>query len=253
MKVNAIQGTDGTGTPNNTQAVNTGEDFASYMPATASLDEIFDEASKTYNVPKNLIKAIAKAESDFNPNATSRKGAQGIMQLMPGTAKELGVSDAYDPYQNIMGGTKYIGQILQSYHGDIKLALAAYNAGFDKVAKYGGVPPYEETRNFIAKITQYMDEGVNLPDAFYSVAGGIGKDGIAMAASLEEAEEGYYHDILERLFSYEDYLKFVDLYMKVQEAQEDKEKKEDQEQEQKSESYDAYKRLQYNPAVINLR
>lgn len=252
MKVNAIQGTDGTGAQNNTQAVSAGEDFASYMPATVSLDEIFEEASKTYNVPKNLIKAIAKAESDFNPNATSRKGAQGVMQLMPGTAKELGVSDAYDPYQNIMGGTKYIAQMLQSFNGDVTLALAAYNAGSDKVSKYGGVPPYEETRNYIAKITQYMNEGVNLPNESYSMAGGVGKDGIAMAASLEEAEESYYHDILERLFSYEDYLKFVDLYMKVQEAQEKKEDEQD-EQEQNSDSYNAYKRLKYNPAAINLR
>ena len=128
MRVNAIQGMDGAGAQSNAQAVGAGEDFSSYLPTTASLDQIFEEASRTYNVPKNLIKAIAKAESDFNPNATSGAGAQGIMQLMPATARELGVTDAYDPYQNIMGGTKYISQMLAKYDGNITLALAAYNA-----------------------------------------------------------------------------------------------------------------------------
>ena len=86
MKVNAVQGAGGPASQNNTQAVGSEQDFSSYLPATASLDQIFEEASRTYNVPKDLIKAIAKAESDFNPNATSRAGAQGIMQLMPQTA-----------------------------------------------------------------------------------------------------------------------------------------------------------------------
>ena len=157
MRVNAIQGIDGTGAQGNAQAVGTGEDFSSYLPATASLDQIFEEASRTYHVPKDLIKAIAKAESDFNPNATSGAGAQGIMQLMPATARELGVTDAYDPYQNIMGGTKYISQMLAKYDGNVTLALAAYNAGSNNVAKYGGVPPFKETQNYVVKVTQYVN------------------------------------------------------------------------------------------------
>ena len=102
MRVNALQSMDGTVMQPTISEVGQKEDFSSYLQTTASLEQIFTEASQTYNVPKNLIKAIAKAESDFNPNATSGAGAQGIMQLMPGTARELGVTDSYDPYQNIM-------------------------------------------------------------------------------------------------------------------------------------------------------
>ena len=258
MRVNAIQGTDASGAQVNTQAVGAGEDFSSYLPATASLDQIFEEASRTYNVPKELIKAIAKAESDFNPNATSRAGAQGVMQLMPGTAKELGVTDAYDPYQNIMGGTKYISQMLAKYDGNITLALAAYNAGSNNVAKYGGVPPFKETQNYVVKVTQYMNEGVNAPDASYTVNASAGASSAqdtadagynTMAASVEEAEDNYYHDILEHLFSYEDYLRFIELYTKMQEAQAEKE---EDEKEQKSDSYYAYQGFKYNPISLNL-
>lgn len=257
MRVNAIQGIDGTGAQGNAQAVGTGEDFSSYLPATASLDQIFEEASRTYNVPKNLIKAIAKAESDFNPNATSGAGAQGIMQLMPATARELGVTDAYDPYQNIMGGTKYISQMLAKYDGNVTLALAAYNAGSNNVAKYGGVPPFKETQNYVVKVTQYMNEGVNAPDASYAVnASGASQAQAAastaqttMAASVEEAEDNYFHDILEQLFSYEDYLRFIELYTKMQEAEKDKE---NDEKEQKSDSYLAYQGFKYSPISLNL-
>ncbi len=143
MRVNAVQGADATGTQAAVSSVGQGEDFSSYLQTTASLEEIFSEAAQKYNVPKNLIKAIAKAESDFRPNATSGAGAQGIMQLMPATARELGVTDSYDPYQNIMGGTKYISQMLDKYDGNVSLALAAYNAGSNNVAKYGGIPPFE--------------------------------------------------------------------------------------------------------------
>lgn len=255
MRVNAIQGTDSTGTQTTTSAVGQGEDFSSYLQTTASLEEIFDEASKTYNVPKNLIKAIAKAESDFNPNATSGAGAQGIMQLMPATARELGVTDAYDPYQNIMGGTKYISQMLEKYDGNVTLALAAYNAGSGNVAKYGGVPPFEETQNYVAKITRFMNEGIEVPNASYAVnsqnAGNAASGNVA-AASVEEAEESYYQDILDQLFSYEDYLRFIELYTKVQEAQQEKEEEERKQQENQSDSYYAYQEIKYSPAVMNL-
>ena len=106
------------------------------------MDDIFNKASETYNVPVALLKAMAKQESNFDPNATSSSGAQGVMQLMPATAASLGVTNAYDPEQNIMGGAKYISQLLDKYDGDTTLALAAYNAGMGNVAKYGGVPPF---------------------------------------------------------------------------------------------------------------
>lgn len=122
-----------------------------------SMDAIFAEAAERYNVPLNLLKAIGKAESGFNANAVSPAGAQGVMQLMPATAKSLGVDDPFDARSNIMGGARYIAEKLNQYNGDIELALAAYNAGSGNVAKYGGVPPFTETRNYIARIKSYMN------------------------------------------------------------------------------------------------
>lgn len=121
-----------------------------------SMDAIFEEAARTYDVPVNLLKAMAKAESNFDEKAVSSAGAQGVMQLMPATAKSLGVKDPFDARQNIMGGAKYISQKLKQYNGDLDLALAAYNAGSGNVRKYGGVPPFKETRNYIKKIKEYM-------------------------------------------------------------------------------------------------
>ena len=100
-------------------------------------DEIFNKASTTYNVDKRLLIAVAKTESDFNPKATSGAGAKGIMQLMDSTAKSLGVTNSYDPEQNIMGGAKYLSQLLKIYDGDRNKALAGYNAGTGNVARYG--------------------------------------------------------------------------------------------------------------------
>ena len=122
------------------------------------LNTYFKEAATTYNVDVKLLKAIAKAESNFNPSDTSRSGAMGIMQLMPATAKELGVTDAYDARQCIMGGAKYISDKIAMYDGDITLALAAYNAGSGNVKKYGGVPPFTETQNYIKKVLGYYNE-----------------------------------------------------------------------------------------------
>lgn len=130
-----------------------------------TLESIFQKASETYGVSVNLLKAIAKAESGFNQYATSKSGAMGIMQLMPSTAAGLGVSDAYDAEQNIMGGANLISQLLTKYNGDVSLALAAYNAGSGNVDKYGGIPPFTETQNYVSKIIGYLggDVSVSVP------------------------------------------------------------------------------------------
>lgn len=130
---------------------------ASGLSCSAQLDAIFDEAAAKYGVDAKFLKAIAKCESDFSTECTSRSGAMGIMQLMPQTATSLGVTNAYDPYQNIMGGARYISEKLAQYNGDKSLALAAYNAGSGNVAKYGGIPPFKETQNYVAKVMAYYN------------------------------------------------------------------------------------------------
>lgn len=131
---------------------------AGSLVCSEELNRYFKEASDTYGVDVKLLKAIAKAESDYNPNDTSRSGAMGIMQLMPSTAAGLGVTDGYDPYQNIMGGAKYIAQKISLYNGDLELALAAYNAGSGNVKKYGGIPPFPETQRYVKKVMAFYNE-----------------------------------------------------------------------------------------------
>ena len=167
-------------TSSNSAEKTSGENFSTYLDSaqtkTTTLDAIFAKAAEKYNVDVNLLKAIAKAESNFHNSSTSHAGAQGIMQLMPATAEYLGVDDPYDPEQNIMGGAKYISRLLKQYDGNTTLALAAYNAGSGNVKKYGGVPPFEETQNYVKKVTQYYKEGVTIPEDCNTVTISSGND-----------------------------------------------------------------------------
>lgn len=119
------------------------------------IEKAIDDASKRFHVPKKLLYGIIEAESSFNPNAISKAGAIGIMQLMPQTALELGIKNIFDIRQNIMGGAKYISKLLKEFK-DYKKALAAYNAGPGNVERYNGVPPFKETQNYVKKVLAYI-------------------------------------------------------------------------------------------------
>ena len=125
--------------------------------STGNLDHLIGQAADAYGVDENLIRSVIKAESNFSVRSTSLRGAVGLMQLMPDTARELGVRDAYDPRENIMGGTKYLKGLLDRYGGDTGLALAAYNWGMGNVEKYPGRLP-QETRTYIDRVTRYYKE-----------------------------------------------------------------------------------------------
>jgi len=136
--------------------------FASTFKARAltsgcvELDAIFDAAGQKYNLSPDLLKAVAKVESTFRPHLVSKSGAMGIMQIMPGTARYLGVTDPFDPEQSIMGGARYLRENLDRFDGDIELALAAYNAGWPAVKKHGGIPPFRETQAYVPKVLGYL-------------------------------------------------------------------------------------------------
>jgi len=121
-----------------------------------AFDGYIDEATRLFQVSPDLVKAVIAAESEFDPLAVSSKGARGLMQLMPFTARRFGVSDSFDARQNIMGGTQYLRILLDQFQGDVALAAAAYNAGENAVLRYGGIPPYKETRGYVAKIQSYL-------------------------------------------------------------------------------------------------
>lgn len=187
-------------------------DCLNEVQSDGSLASIFEKASKTYGVSMSLLTAMAKQESNFQADATSKSGAMGIMQLMPATAAHFGCTEPYDPEQNIMAGAKYISQLLDKYNGDVSLALAAYNAGSGNVDKYGGIPPFAETQNYVAKITAYMEEGVTLPDGT-GVSGSSSASGTA-ASLLEKLGSDDFQEILNKIFSSDDYLKFMNLFLK---------------------------------------
>jgi hypothetical protein len=157
-QVKTNQTTDGTSFDdvlNNITSTSSGQTY--------TLKQIFEEASSTYGIDEKLLEAVAYRESGFNADATSSSGAQGIMQLMPSTAKGLGVTDSYDAYQNIMGGAKYLKQLYDSFNGDLSLTLAAYNAGPGAVRRAGGVPS-TGVQNYVTSVLSLYDSGVNVPN-----------------------------------------------------------------------------------------
>lgn len=186
-------------TEKNTIVQNSGS--AANFQMSESMDAIFQEASNTYGVPVNLLKAVGMAESNFNQYAQSGAGAQGVMQLMPATAAGLGVTDPFDVRQNIMGGAKLLAQNLSMYSGNVDLALAAYNAGPGNVAAYGGVPPFAETQNYVVKVKQYMGMDLNTGKTVQTTVANSGVSAQSADSSSSDTQNGvnFLSDAVERV------------------------------------------------------
>lgn len=202
-----------------------------------SLDSIFDKVAEETGVDVRLLKAVAQAESGFDAGAVSYCGAMGIMQLMPSTAEAYGVEDPFDAEQNIRGGAKVLAYLLDDYNGNVSLALAGYNAGCGNVAKYGGVPPFEETINYIDKINGFLggalsndsrtlDNAVatDLSEAVNEAAPDVALHGNGVAAGTLSAPIQTSTDMNQnttdsrsQLLSFEEYMYFVETYEKVME------------------------------------
>ena len=266
MNVNSILNVDGTFVPAGVDqsAGTTNTYFSNYMDQTQKygdyLEQIFQKASNTYGVSKDLLKAMAKAESNFRADATSHCGAMGIMQLMPQTAASLGVTDAYNPEQNIMGGAQYISRLLEKYNGNLSFAVAAYNAGSGNVDKYGGIPPFNETQNYVVKVLRYLEEGVTIPDSSGSASTGVSTGASAGWSSLQSAgsssSTGTLQNILNKYFDYDDYLEFLQLFTRViyekltGEALETKPASQEQQEQEEQNTVQQVQQPQAEPAKI---
>lgn len=128
------------------------------LPNDDTFSEIINQAAKHYSIDPYLVKAVIKVESDFDPNVVSSKGARGLMQLIPGTAKLVGCHNSFDPQDNIYGGSRYLRMMLDRFNGNVDFALAGYNAGPGRVEQHGGIPPIRETRNYVTKVNHYYQQ-----------------------------------------------------------------------------------------------
>lgn len=168
----------------------------SYSKNRDAFDHIIKQAAQQHGVSEGLIKAVMHTESGFNVNARSPVGAQGLMQLMPATARRFNVSNAYDPYQNILGGAKYLSWLLKRFKGNTHLALAAYNAGEGNVAKYGGIPPFRETQDYVRRVTSrysnlYSGGALNLTASNNPENGLLVQETVNSAANTQAAGRSY--------------------------------------------------------------
>jgi hypothetical protein len=154
LPVSALSGTKSKTSGVANYARNASASVGKSIPTPVNLNEVVNTASGRYRLDPDLVNSVIKAESGFNVRAVSPKGAQGLMQLMPGTASQLGVPNAFDPQANVEGGTKYLRELLERYNFDLVKALAAYNAGPQRVEQFGGVPPYYETRAYVARVVR---------------------------------------------------------------------------------------------------